>query len=354
MAIDFVKVDKGQGGYEDVLIMTDVYTKFVQDVPCKDQLATTVAKALMDQWFTKFGIPNRLHSDQGRNFEGDVVRELCELYGMKKTRTTPYHPEGNAQAERFNRTLVGLIRSIDERERRRWPAMLPHLVFVYNTTPHCTTGVAPCTLMFGREPIIPLDQMLGRSDSNWSQDFVDEQSKVLGKAGDLVKERVAKRCNQNKTAYDSNVNSKPIDTGSQVLMRKCGFRGRHKLQDKYERDPYIVTWVNEHRDVYHIRPMKGGTEKTVNRKYLRLDPWAESEPEGDSEESDKDSEWDIVTEATGIPMGHVPCPPLGEVAIDKVWEPHCVSGGVLPLRQSQRSTRGKHRNPHHLPCSALK
>ena len=70
LAIDFVKFDRGIGGYEDVLVMTDVYTKFSQAVPCRDQLAVTVARVLRDHWFTKFGIPNRLHSDQGRNFEG--------------------------------------------------------------------------------------------------------------------------------------------------------------------------------------------------------------------------------------------------------------------------------------------
>lgn len=354
LAIDFVKVDKGQGGYEDVLVMTDVYTKFTQAIPCKNQLAPTVAKILINQWFTKFGIPNRLHSDQGRNFEGDVVRELCALYGIKKTRTTPYHPEGNAQAERFNRTLFGLIRSIDERKRHRWPDMLPHLVFVYNTTPHCTTGIAPYTLMFGREPTIPLDQMLGRSDSDWSQNFVEEQAKLIDKAGELVKERVTKRCNQNKKAYDSKAPVRPIDNGSQVLLRRCGFKGRHKLQDKYERNPYIVTWVNEHGDVYHIRPIGGGTERIVNRKYLRLDPMAELEPECVSVESDDDSDWDMVDATTNHSVEHDQGSSSEGVGNDKVWEPPCVSEGPSLVRRSQRSTQGKHNNPHHLPCSVLK
>ena len=85
--------------------MTDVYTKYVQAMPCKDQCAETVAKVLRVSWFTLFGISNRLHSDRGRNFEGEVIRELCLLYGVKKSRTTPYHPQGNVQAERVNCTL---------------------------------------------------------------------------------------------------------------------------------------------------------------------------------------------------------------------------------------------------------
>ena len=157
VAIDFVKIDKGRGGFEDVLVITDAYTKCSQAIPCKDQLAVTVVCKLRDHWFTKFGIPNRLHSDQGRNFEGEVIRELCALYGIKKTRSTPYHPKGNAQAERFNRTLFGLIKSINESDRHRRPDLLAHLVYVCNATPSATTAVSPFTLMFGREPLIPLD-----------------------------------------------------------------------------------------------------------------------------------------------------------------------------------------------------
>lgn len=113
VAVDFLKLDKGRGGYEDVLVITDVFSKYCQAVPCRDQTALTVAKALRDSWFTHYGIPGRIHSDQGRSFENAIILELCKLYGMKKSRTTAYHPAGNGQCERFNKTLCGLIRSLE-------------------------------------------------------------------------------------------------------------------------------------------------------------------------------------------------------------------------------------------------
>ena len=79
VAIDFVKIDKGRGGFEDVLVITDAYTKCSQAIPCKDQLAVTVACRLRDHWFTKLSISNRLHSDQGQNCEREVIRQLCAL-----------------------------------------------------------------------------------------------------------------------------------------------------------------------------------------------------------------------------------------------------------------------------------
>ena len=88
-------------------------------VPTRDQKASTVAQVLFQEWFLRYGVPVRIHSDQGRNFESQVIQNLCKLYGIKKSRTTPYHPEGNAQCERFNRTLHELAQNITTREKEK-------------------------------------------------------------------------------------------------------------------------------------------------------------------------------------------------------------------------------------------
>ena len=131
LAIDLdLKLDRGRGGLEQVLIMTDAFTKYAVAMPCKDQTAAVVARVLRDSWFTHYGLPLQIHSDQGRNFEGRLIKELCDLYRVQKTRTSPYHPQGNAQTERFNRTLCSTIRSLDSKDRKRLPELLPYLVYI--------------------------------------------------------------------------------------------------------------------------------------------------------------------------------------------------------------------------------
>jgi transposase InsO family protein len=99
LAIDFTALEPAHGN-ENVLVMTDIFTRFTRAVPIKDQKAETVANALLNEWFYVYGVPERLHSDQDRNCESDVIRQLCKLFQIAISWTTPYHPEGNAQCDR--------------------------------------------------------------------------------------------------------------------------------------------------------------------------------------------------------------------------------------------------------------
>ncbi|KAJ8373319.1 hypothetical protein AAFF_G00266220 [Aldrovandia affinis] len=74
--------------------MEELRALIEQAFPTPDQRASTVARILTEKWFYTYGIPKRIHSDQGRSFEGDLLKRLCQMYGIEKSRTTPYHPEG--------------------------------------------------------------------------------------------------------------------------------------------------------------------------------------------------------------------------------------------------------------------
>lgn len=164
IAIDFATLERASDGRENILVVTVVFSKFSQAYPTADQRAQTVVKILTEKWFYTYGVPKRIHSDQGRNFEGELLKRLCQLYGIAKSRTTPYHPEGNGQCERFNRTLFDLLHSLPEEKKRKWPQVLPHLLFAYNTTVHQSTSHSPYELMFGRKPQLTVDMLLGRAE----------------------------------------------------------------------------------------------------------------------------------------------------------------------------------------------
>ena len=271
LAVDFTVLEPGSNRIENVLVMTDVFTKYTQAVPVRNQKARTVAEVLVKDWFIRFGVPLRLHSDQGRCFEGEVVRELCKIYGVQKSKTTPYHPQGNGQCERFNRTMHDLLRTLPQDKKRRWNEYLPELVYIYNCSPHSSTGFSPYYLFFGREPRLPVDSLLGVDTDQHDFDSVDEwvsdHFRRLKEAFHLASENTAKAALQRKNRQGLKVNDRGIPLGGRVLLRNQGFRSRHKIQDVWSSTPYrVVKRPNPDGNVYVVEALSGeGGTKTVNR-----------------------------------------------------------------------------------------
>ena len=161
LCIDFTKADIAKGGKENILVLTDAFSKYSQAFVTNNQKALTVAKILVEKWFSVFGIPARIHSDQGRSFDNEIISHLCKMYGIRQSLTMPYNPCGNSQCEQFNHTLFGLMWTLTSEQKPNWPTYLPSLVFAYNATPHASTGIQPYELMFGRKAPMPCDNWLG-------------------------------------------------------------------------------------------------------------------------------------------------------------------------------------------------
>ena len=140
-----------------ILVISDLYTKYAVAVPLKDMTAKTVATTLDEDWILKFGAPDTLHTDQGTNFNSEVMKDICHVLMIDKTWTSPYHPQGNGQVERFNRGIADTISKYCAEKPHEWDLYLPHVNFVYNTTVHRTLSTTPFSMMYGRESQYPTD-----------------------------------------------------------------------------------------------------------------------------------------------------------------------------------------------------
>lgn len=150
LCMDYLSLEPDQSNTKDILVLTDNFTKFAVAIPTANQKAKTVAKCLWEN-FVCYGIPDRLHSDPA---------ELCQLAGIIKRRTTPYHPHGNP-VERFNRTLVIMLGTLGHKQKARWKDYVELLVHAYNCTRNDVSGFTPYELMFGRSPRLPVDLAFG-------------------------------------------------------------------------------------------------------------------------------------------------------------------------------------------------
>ena len=98
LCIDFTKADVAKGGKENILVLTDAFSKFSQAFVTSSQKSLVIAKLLVEKWFSIFGIPAWIHSDQGWSFDNEIISHLCKMYGIHQSTTTPYNPHGNAYA----------------------------------------------------------------------------------------------------------------------------------------------------------------------------------------------------------------------------------------------------------------
>ena len=274
VCMDFLKLEQSKGGVENILAVTDHFTKYAQAYPTRNQSAKTTAKTLFDNFFVHYGFPRRLHSDQGRNFESKLIAELCQMANIKKSRTTPYHPMGNGIAERFNSTLLNMLGTLDPKKKADWKSHVGSLVHAYNCTKHDTTGFSPYYLMFGRHPRIAVDLALGRHESSGpvtSHDYINSLKEGLKKAYDLAESSVKRSQADQKDRYDKRIFGAVLELGDRVLLRNVGLQGTHKIADKWSQDVYVVVeQPNSDIPVYEVKPEIGSGRARILHHNLLL------------------------------------------------------------------------------------
>lgn len=273
VCMDFLSIEPDSSNTENVLVITDHYTRYAQAFPTKDQKSATVAKVLLEKYFVHYGLPRRMHSDQGRDFESRLIHELLSSLGVDKSRTTPYHPQGDPQPERFNRTLLDMLGTLEPSKKRKWSQHIAHLVHAYNCTPNEATGFSPYFLMFGREARMPVDLCFGTSSDNTCKEtylkYVTDMRNELKAAYELAESAAAKQNKGNKERYDQKVKFTQLLPGDRVLIRNLGLQGKHKLADRWVSTPYVVESQMSNLPVFRLKPEDGnGPIKILHRNHI--------------------------------------------------------------------------------------
>ena len=207
-----------------------------------------VAQIFVHEFICHMGIPDVIHTDQGRNFESAVVKGICNLLGIKKTRTTPYHPQSDGMIERFNRTLLSMLSIAVEHDEHGWDLQLPLLMFAYRTSTHETTGATPFELMYGREAQLPEDLMFhipATVDTSTSPgEYLSHLKTRLEAAYKLVRAHANKQQMRQGENYNRTVKGKPFQVGDLVLLH-CPHvpKGMSRKMHKPWKGPFKVKTV---------------------------------------------------------------------------------------------------------------
>ena len=297
--IDYLSLEPSKGNIENVLVITDHFTRYVLAYPSKTQTAQATARILWDNFICYYGFPEKFISDQGRNFESDLIKELCKIAGVKKVHTTPYHPQGNGQCERFNSTLCNMLGTLSEEEKSDWKSHLGCMTHAYNCTKHASTTYSPYYLMFGRHPRLPIDVEFGLNKPNFSENssksrYTQKLRRRLNYAFQKASKYSDQQASKYKHSYDKNVKGPQLHENDLVLVKIVAHKGRHKLQDRWEPEEYVVIEQPiAGTPVYKVKPVNGDNVRTLHRNLLlplgvKLEPDYESDDSILEEDSDED------------------------------------------------------------------
>ena len=236
-------------GNKYILVISDYFTKWVEAYPMPNMEATTVAEILVTQFISRLGVPMIIHSDQGRNFESKLFKQMCKLLGMKKTRTTPFHPESNGLVERFNRTLNEMLCTCARDNSTSWDRHLRLLTMAYRATPHESTGFSPNYMVYGREMHMPIDVMLEERCPQEEDElgYVQGLRERLEDAYDVAREHLGRSANRQKRYHDVHAYEQPYKVGDLVwLVNKTRKKGRcPKMQQRWLGPAVIIQRIND-------------------------------------------------------------------------------------------------------------
>ena len=282
--VDFTSIEETVPLHEEpvirnVMVMQDHFSKYVVAYVVKDQTARTATETLRNGYFGLFGAPAYLVSDQGKAFTGHLISNLCELYGVQKLRTSPYHAQTNGQVERMNQTIIRMIGKLEQDKKARWSEHLPEMLAAYNITRSAVTGYSPYFLLFGSKSRMPVDCLFPTLRDSPHQAKMEvsvaAMQKRLKEAFAVARHLTSQEAARQRCYYDHKAGAVALQPGDVVMVRTDGFVGKRKVKDRWEDRGFIVESQLEDWPVYKVRcPTSDAKQKPkyriLHRNHLLL------------------------------------------------------------------------------------
>ena len=239
------------------MVMQDHFSKYIVAYVLKDQTARTATETLRNGYFGLFGTPAYLVSDQGKAFMGHLITNLCELYGVQKLRTSPYHAQTNGQVERMNQTIIHMIGKLEQDKKARWSEHLLEMLSAYNGTCSVVTGYSPYFLLFGRKARMPVDYLFPTLHDLPHQTKMEASvvamQKRLKEAFAVARHLTSQEAAKQRCYYDRKAGAVALQPGDVVIVCTNGFVGKQKVKDWWENGGFIVESQLEDWPVYKVR-----------------------------------------------------------------------------------------------------
>ncbi|XP_069189858.1 uncharacterized protein [Procambarus clarkii] len=235
---------RASDGSRYILTMVDHATRYPEAAPLKNIETVTVAEALVG-FFSRLGIPEKIHSDRGAQFTSEMMAEVARLLMLQPSFTTSYHAMGNGLVERFNGTLKRMLRKMCIEQPKEWPRYINPLLFAYREVPQASTRFTPFNLLYGRTVKGPLHVLKNlwegedcTPETKTTYEYVIDLRNRLEETCKLARKELAKAKEYQKSRYDQKARERKFKVGDKVLLLLPTSRNKLLLQWK---GPFTIT-----------------------------------------------------------------------------------------------------------------
>ena len=294
--MDFLgPLPKTKDGYKHILLIVESLSRYPFAIALKTQETSEVARVLYDEVFTKFGAPVSILTDRGQTFLSKLVTNLCQLFDVKRTKTSSFRPQCNSQAETFNKTILKCLRCYCENQED-WADYLQGIMAAYRATPClASTGLSPFRVLFGTEMRLPIDNELNIPSSGKYKDADEYIKRMLPKIEmmrKIAQENVTTGQERYKTNYDKTSAPPSYETGDRVWLHDpTTLKGQSKkLKIRWEGPFYITAKVGPCN--YLIRRCDTHKEMSHAVHSDRLKRYHERDEQPGEAQTDTDTEAD--------------------------------------------------------------
>ena len=271
--IDLTGPFPSSNGFQYMFTAIDLFSRFGVCTPIRNKEAPTVAKAIFNEIFLRWGFCDEVITDQGTEFNNELLTELLRLTGTKHLRTSGYRPQTNGAVEKWHKTLNSIFAKVIAEDQKDWHKWVPYVTFCYNAATHFATGFSPFYVNTGRQPRWTVDLWLpDPNDENKKTlpKYVAEVVERLDKVDRIVRENLKVASETSSRWYDQKVKPRSFANGDEVrvfIPRRT--RGRTpKWSNNYRSTGTVLMKIN---DSAYIVKIKGYKEpRVVHTDKLKL------------------------------------------------------------------------------------
>ena len=247
VSIDLTDMFSGAGQNRYVLTVIDHYSRFLTLFALKTKSGVEVANKMRD-YFSRYGTPKVLLSDNGGEFVNQEMKGLCEVEGIKMVTSAPYHPQGNAVTERVHRTLKTVLATYCQDHPERWPHLLHQTEKCLNLSIHGTTGLQPFFAFHHRHANTRLDGVMPKLRLD-----EEEVNAVLR----TCKETAQKQTRAYLKTKNRGRKDERVEVGQLVWVKRETMQAGHgrKLWLKWV-GPYRVVEISDNGSTYTVQNLK--------------------------------------------------------------------------------------------------